>query len=469
MKLAEVHKFKLRGRTVLLDVSSSSLFQIDAVTDQILDSLRAPSDLSDLRGLESKYGPETVEQALADLREVGVILAEEPDIRSRPCPEECEITNLALNVSHHCNLRCRYCYGDGGSYGGKRQYMDGPIARAAVDLLMRQSGGKSRCSILFFGGEPLMNLDVIGTCLQYGRLKAREQDKRLTFSVVTNGTLLTDEVLDYLDENGVWIEVSMDGTREIHDAMRVFPNGKGSYDAVIPGVNRLVSRRPGIVPARVTVTNQSLEFMDAVLHLLSLGFGSVAIDLVSGNDEEWSLDSDDLRVIEREYRKAAEYLLQKLKRGERFELSSLTEIIEAMLLPEKRHYHCGCGKSYIAVSPTGDIYACHRFVGDDRFLMGNVRDGLDKHVQRRFLRNNVDSREACRTCWARYFCGGGCNYQAVLATGDISAPDSSRCSIIKRTIELCMMIYCEVRRDNRPVLDRAAELVKRRRSYKNSV
>jgi len=461
MHIGEIHIFEKKGRKLLLDVNAAAFYGIDDVTEGTLNALSSPEDESALKKLQDKYGNEAVNQTIRQLRELG-ILSDKPEITRPLLPlEDCAVNDLALNVSHHCNLRCRYCYGDAGHYGGPAAQMTEKVGRAAVDFLLRESREEKKCHLLFFGGEPLLNFDLIRRLVPYALNEGEKSGKQVVFTVVTNGTLFSDEILDFFDQYRVWVEVSIDGPKDVHDALRVYADGHGSYDDIIPGVKKLMARRPGLVPARATVTHINPAFMETVLHLIDLGFGSVDIDVVSGNGGSWSITESDREIIEKEFDRAAEYYLDKVDRKEYFAFSPLTRVLDETFHPRKRRYHCGCGKNYLAVAPSGDIYACHRFVGRADYRMGHVSGTIDLNKRQMFLENSVDNREACRRCWARYFCGGGCNYQAVEATGSIAEPDRERCRLIRHLIELSMMIYSEMHSGNRAILNKIAALTRR--------
>ena len=320
--------------------------------------------------------------------------------------------------------------------------MSPEVARKGIDLLLRECGANRELSVVFFGGEPLLNFRAIRAAVAHARAQEETGGRTIALSLVTNGTLLGDGVIDFLCRHRVGVQVSIDGPKEIQDRNRPLRDGTGSFDRLLPGVARLLARRPGRVPARVTVSRGSVRLRETIEYLLGLGFGSVHVEPAGGGSGAATVTADDVDEMCRQNRELAALLVEKAHAGERFPYQNLARPVRATrVVDERRFYYCGAARSYLTVAADGTLYPCHRFVGLAEFAMGDVDHGLDRTWQRRIVALDVDARPECRGCWARYFCGGGCWKTNRDASGRIDAPDAAiGCRLIREQLELAMAI-----------------------------
>lgn len=466
--LAEVHAFERLGRHILFDVSSMQCYETTPVVHAVVEAFR--DGVGDpVRALGKRHPRREVGQAIEHLRQSGVLRAgPKPVVRSRPrLTRRLGIRHLELMVTHACNMRCRYCYGSDDRagwqdathlYGASQAGMSWDTARQGVDFLFEASGSQKDLSVIFFGGEPLLEFDLIRQVVAYVRDKERATGKRVSFSVSTNGMGLSQEVVDFLVRENIACQVSIDGPQAMHDHNRVLASGKGSYDRVMQGVQRLIDRRPGRVPARVTVTGGQVDLPAVADHLLNLGFGSIHVEPVIGASGMALADAD-LGRFESQTEQLAEYLVNRVKEGRIFNFSNLVRHVRQIRVIDQRLAHyCGAARTYLALGQDGAFYPCHRFVGMADYRMGDLATGFDDTLQKRILHLTVDNRPGCSECWARYLCGGGCWKHGVDVNGDLAEPDTeSSCRLIRHQIECAMAINGTLRVDDRTLLSQAYE------------
>lgn len=461
----EIYQFEMRNKRYLLDVTTSRVFSIDDLTSEVLDLVDSHSKKEIIDILAPKFGKAEVNAILDELQRVSIVGKEVEPEDPLPAFPISKITCLNLQVSRECNLRCKYCYTKWGSFGGEKGFMNKDVAKKAIDFLMRESGESEICRINFDGGEPLLNFELI----KYVVVEATKQDQRLgkkvVFGINTNGTLLSDRIVNFLNENRVGVNVSLDGPKGIHDSLRVFKNGDGSYDRIIPGLRRLLKASKGEVGCSLVVTKHSLSYLREIVNdLYGLGFSSISLAFVRGNGEEWAVNEEDLPKIREQYEKLALFCLDRFfERGE-IGLTNLYLRLKSIYFRSHRLMACGAGNNYVAISPSGTIYPCHSLVGIPEFVIGNLASGLENRRRQNFFKNGIQSKPDCRKCWARYFCGGGCAYDAVLANGDILKPDLFRCSITKEEVKLGIMLYSEINKKDTAILERIFEGRKKRES-----
>jgi uncharacterized protein len=319
-------------------------------------------------------------------------------------------------------------------------------ALAGVDFLFRESGTQKEVSVIFFGGEPLLEMELMERVVPYIREKEGETSKKASLSLSTNGLLLTRETVDFLVKNRIGCQVSLDGPPEIHDRNRIFPDGRGSYEQVLSGVKRLLARRKGKAPVRATVSHGRVNIPAAVEHLLSLGFGSVHTEPSIGGPGETAITHEDVEAIREQHEILARFLVRRVREDRYFNFTNLVRHIrQTRLVRERLAHYCGAGRTYLALAQDGGFYPCHRFVGMEDYRMGGLREGPDWRLQKRILDLTVDERPVCRACWARYLCGGGCWKHAVDRNGDLAVPDEEvSCQIIRHSIECAMAINSEL-------------------------
>ena len=446
-----VHTFTQGGLFFALDVASGAVHVIDALVHDILAQAgaggeRIESATAAGSALGARYGADELQSALREitaLREQGLLYSEDHAEQYAGAGSQGPIKALCLHVAHDCNLRCAYCFAAQGDFGGGRCLMDQDTAKKAIDFLVAESKGRRNLECDFFGGEPLMNLDVVKETVRYARSLEKELGKNFRFTLTTNGVLLSDDAIDFLNAEMSNVVLSLDGRREVNDALRYTASGKGSYDVILPKFKVLVERRGGRnYYIRGTFTKNNLDFTDDVLHLLGEGFREISVEpAVLPESLPFSLSDSDLPAIAREYDRLSEAVLARRRAGEDFRFFHFMLDLTGGPCIYKRLRGCGCGNEYVAVSPEGDIYPCHQFVGIPEKRMGNLHSGtFDRAAQRDFSRLNVYSKPACRDCWAKYYCSGGCNANNYIYNGDCAAAHRQSCEMEKKRIECAIYL-----------------------------
>ena len=449
-----VHQYKNNGYDIVLDVNSGAIHVVDDVTYDVIEMYAARENVADtsaeeiVTALSGKYGKEEVEEAID---EVQTLIKNEElftkdtyenymmDFKKRPTV----VKALCLHIAHDCNLACRYCFAEEGEYHGRRALMSFETGKKALDFLIANSGNRRNLEVDFFGGEPLMNWQVVKDLVAYGREQEKIHDKHFRFTVTTNGVLLNDEVQEFINQEMDNVVLSLDGRREINDRMRPFRNGKGSYDLIVPKFQKLAkSRNQQKYYVRGTFTRQNLDFSEDVRHFVDLGFQQMSIEPVVGDETDpYAIRKEDLPQIFEEYDKLASYMIQREKEGKGFNFFHFMIDLEGGPCIAKRLSGCGSGTEYLAVTPWGDLYPCHQFVGDEDFLMGNVDDGITKpEIADEFRCCNVYSKEKCRNCFARFYCSGGCMANSYHFEGTLHDAYDIGCEMERKRVECAIMI-----------------------------
>ena len=353
------------------------------------------------------------------------------------------IKAMCLHIAHDCNLRCKYCFASTGEFHGARMMMPLETAKAALDFLIAHSGNRKHLEVDLFGGEPLINFDVVKETVAYGRTLEEKHGKVIRFTMTTNGLALTEDKIEYLNREMHNIVLSLDGRREVHDELRPTVNGRGSYDAILPKLKALVEARGEKEHyVRGTFTNLNLDFVEDVKALYQEGFRQMSIEpVVLAPENPYAIRQEHLPRIMEEYDKLAAYLMNSRKDGEWFNFFHFMMDMDNGPCLKKRITGCGAGTEYVAVTPDGDIYPCHQFVGEEGFKMGNVLDAsFDASMQQPFQACNVRTKPACQACWAKYFCSGGCAANAWKYQGDIMVPDEIACALERKRTECAIGI-----------------------------
>jgi len=443
-----VHTFTALDCRLAADVNSGAVHVLDQLTYDLLSLVRegpigegrVPQELLDKL---PQYDPAAVEGAWEELQELqrSGLLFEKDDYvdpqAAMELPKAAVVKALCLHVAHDCNLRCKYCFASTGDFGTGRRIMDFHTAKAAIDFVIQRSGKRRNIEVDFFGGEPLMALDTIQRTVEYARSLEKEYDKVFRFTVTTNGMLLNDEIIEYLNREMSNIVLSLDGRQAVNDAMRPTPNGKGSYDIIVPKFQKLVAGRgTKDYYVRATFTRKNLDFAQDVMHLADLGFRNVSVEPASGPPEDpFAIRAEDLPQVRKEYEKLAELLRG---RGEVNFFHFNVDLTQGPCVI-KRLRGCGAGCEYVAITPEGDIYPCHQFVGKSDFRLGSVFDGsFDMSISSRFAEQNIYTRPACRECWARFYCSGGCSASNLLVNGDISVSNEVACEMERKRLECAL-------------------------------
>ena len=462
-KLSEYHLFELFNKNILFNVDTMLFYEVTPMVSDLMNFLSAHPGKNPVRNLKKKHPKAELKNALLYL-EKKMFLKDSSTVFEKPIlKKRYGIRHLELMVTHACNMGCRYCYGAHGGdyfenssylYGAQKSGMSFETAKSGVDFLFRESGAQKNISIVFFGGEPLLELDLIKKIVSFIKNKEKQTKKKVRLSLSSNGLLLDQEVVDFMVSQGISCQVSIDGPEKIQDQNRCLKNGKGSYEKVTQGIKRLVSARKGKVPARATLTHGLIDIPGVVDHLLAMGFGSIHIEPDNGLFDETAITQDDVKIIKKQNETMGKLFVKHVRHGRYFNYANFVRHIrQTRFVRERLAHFCGAGRTYFALSQDGDFYPCHRFVGMNEYRMGNVKEGLDNSMQRQFLNLTVDNRLVCSTCWARYLCGGGCWKHAVDKNGGLEIPDHEiTCKLIKHTIECAMAINSELRNEDTDIL-----------------
>jgi len=442
-----IHAFQFQDYYLLLDVESGALHQLDKVA---FDVVRALEQGDDPRALN--HPAELVEEILEELEELKSQGSFDSPQLDPPAQKDAGVVKaMCLHIAHDCNLRCKYCFASTGEFHGERQMMPFSVGKAALDFLIAHSGNRHNLEVDLFGGEPLMNFDVVKQIVAYGRELEQKHNKTIRFTITTNGVALNDEITDYLNREMHNVVLSLDGRREIHDALRPTVNGKGSYDLILPKIKKLIEQRgEKEYYVRGTFTNQNLDFMQDVKAMIAEGFEQISIEpVVLDQSSPYALLEEHVGRILQEYDDLADFTLQQRKNGKWFNFFHFMMDLGNGPCLRKRISGCGAGVEYVAITPTGDIYPCHQFVGEDGFCMGSVLTGeFDTNMQQKFLGCNVRTKQACQSCWAKYFCSGGCAANAYKYNGDIHLPHEITCVLERKRTECAIGINISERQDD---------------------
>ena len=449
-----IHKFKQGGYNLLLDVNSGTLHQLDDMSYDLVDY--AGEDMSDTlpaaaaETLSGQYGMPALAEGWAELYELfqkGLLYSKDIFRAYGNAGSDAPIKSMCLNIAHDCNLRCKYCFASTGDFGGKRELMPYEVGRAALDFLFDHSGSRHNLEVDFFGGEPMMNFDVVKALVQYGRSQEKPRNKKIRFTITTNAMLLDQDSIDFINREMYNVVLSIDGRKEINDRMRVRADGSGSYDAIMPKIKALVKGRniEGRTDyyVRGTFTRENLDFASDVLHFADEGLDQISIEpAVTDEKLPYALREEDLPAIFREYEKLAAEIIKRKKEGRGFNFFHFMIDLDEGPCLIKLMKGCGCGNEYVAVTPEGDIYPCHQFVGQPEYLMGNVLSGGIKRndLKESFSRANILSKDGCSECWARFFCSGGCNANNREYAGDILKPLHISCEMERKRLECALML-----------------------------
>lgn len=446
---AETHCIEEGGRYILLNVAQARVFPLSRLEWEIL-STPDGTPLPELRGhLAHKYDEGEVSSTLESLTEREIIVPR-PHARARggtlACPP---VTNLLLNVAQDCNLRCAYCLAEEGGFGAKRQNMSVSVARKAVDFLLRESGEAETCTLTFIGGEPMLNFEVIQDVVSYGQQQAARAGKKMKYAISTNGTLFDTDNVSYIKENGIDVQVSLDGPPAVHDRFRVTTAGRASHRDITAALPDLLDGHSDQVSIRATVTRHSPPLLDLLDYLSRLEAGRIVLQYASGNGQEWAIDDPACDRLIGEYAILAGRVLEDVTAGDCSSIGTFGRYLAHFCSGRERRPFCGAGVGLLGVSASGGLYPCTAFAEQEAYRLGDVQAGLDA-VELAQWRSNleVDRKPLCRDCWARYICGGGCLSEAIEQTGSLLRPVETECRIQRRLIELAMWMYLELKEKN---------------------
>ena len=457
-----IHQYRNNGYNIVMDIASGSVHVVDdvvydavALLEPVIGEVMSPVQIPETarknaeEELSKTYPAEDVKEALDEVQEL--INAEElytkdiyqtyvTDFKKR----KTVVKALCLHIAHDCNLGCKYCFAEEGEYHGRRALMSFEVGKKALDFLVANSGNRRNLEVDFFGGEPLMNWNVVKQLVEYGRSLEEPNNKRFRFTLTTNGVLLNDEIMEFCNREMSNVVLSLDGRKEINDLMRPTRNGHGSsYDIIVPKFQKFAKSRAGKdYYVRGTFTRNNLDFSEDVKHFADLGFEQMSIEPVVGaEDEPYSIKEEDLPKIMEEYDKLAVEYIKRKKEGRGFNFFHFMIDLNQGPCVAKRLSGCGSGTEYLAVTPWGDFYPCHQFVGNEKFLMGNVDTGIVREdIRDEFKLCNVYAKEKCRNCFARFYCSGGCAANSYNFHGTITDAYEIGCEMQKKRIECAIMI-----------------------------
>ncbi|MBQ2758610.1 MAG: thioether cross-link-forming SCIFF peptide maturase [Clostridia bacterium] len=450
-----VHCYKLGGLNIVLDICSGSVHIVDEAAYDMIEMYESKSKDEITDDLLDKYSEredvtkeeltECFEQ-IEQLKAAGKLFSEDTfsdkaDYLKKKTSGV--VKALCLHIAHTCNLNCSYCFASQGKYHGERSLMSEEVAKRAMDFLIENSGSRTNLEVDFFGGEPLMNFDVVKKTVEYARKREKETGKNFRFTLTTNGVLIDDDVIDFANREMSNVVLSLDGRKEVHDRFRVDYAGNGSWEKIVPKFQKLVeAREHKNYYMRGTFTHHNPDFLKDIEQMLDLGFTELSMEpVVCAPGDESALTDEDFPVVVEQYEKLAELMLKRHKEGKPFTFYHYMIDLKGGPCIYKRISGCGSGTEYMAVTPWGDLYPCHQFVGEEKFKLGDIFNGVDNTaIQDEFLSCNVYSREECKTCWARLYCSGGCAANAYHATGSVKGVYEYGCKLFRKRMECAIML-----------------------------
>jgi len=442
-----IHVFKIDDKHCVIDTNSGLVHVVDEIIYDLLtdDNFKSKDKI---KVLNDKYGQATVSEAISEIKELidnNMLYSEEIIVENRIKPA---VKAMCLNMAHDCNLKCEYCFASQGNFKGERSLMSFEVGKKAFDYLVKSSGKRINLEVDFFGGEPLMNFEIIKQLVDYARSIEKENNKKFRFTITTNGVLLDDEKIDYINENMDNVVLSIDGRKSVNDKMRKTVNDKGSYDVIVNNFKNLVAKRKDKdYFARGTYTAYNLDFSEDVKHMRELGFEKISIEpVVTKPEEKYALLDEHVEILKAEYEKLAKMYIDAFKdKDKKFQFFHFNIELDGGPCIYKRSVGCGAGTEYVAVTPEGDFYPCHQFVGETDFIIGNVDDGITKEeVVDKFRHVSVNEKPTCKECWAKYYCSGGCHANAYNFNKDFKIPYKVGCELEKKRIECSILIKAKL-------------------------
>ncbi len=466
-----IHVFRQGDEFIAYDVNSGSLHVVDETAYRVLKALLKIEEhglefkrevvdqilnLTSATASTPRLPPSEVEDILSELgslQQEGILFSPEAEPRGPVYPSKPLVKAICLHVAHDCNLRCEYCFAGTGAFGGNRKLMDFETGKRGIDFVLEASGHRSHCEVDFFGGEPLLNFGVVKELVRYGKEAAANKGKSIKFTLTTNAVLLGDEVQSFLEEEDISVVLSLDGRSEVHDRMRPYANGRGSYDKVVPSIQKFVQKRPDSSPyaigtyyyVRGTYTHFNLDFDQDVRHMLDLGMQRISLEpVVASPGEPYAFQPEDVEVIKETYDRLGEEIARRRTEGEEFSFFHFNTAFERGPCLPKRLSGCGAGHEYVAISPEGDLYPCHQFVGQEKYKLGSLYAAdplaLEPRLVEAFRSAHVYAKPACRECWARFSCSGGCHAANSAATGTLTDVYQLGCEFQKKRLEVAFYL-----------------------------
>ena len=463
-----IHQYKNSGLNIVMDIESGSVHVVDDIVYDIVHALDAMDSVSDFRKVSdgevkasdfselegylkfmlSKYNDEDIEEAYNEVKE---LIEEERlftddiykdfvmDFKKRTTV----VKALCLHIAQDCNLACKYCFADEGEYHGKRELMSYEVGKKALDFLVANSGSRTNLEVDFFGGEPLMNFEVVKQLVKYGRSLEEPNNKKFRFTLTTNGVLLDDDILEFANKEMSNLVLSLDGRKEVHDLMRPRRGGQGSYDTVVPKfIKAAESRNQMNYYVRGTYTRNNLDFAKDVIHMADLGFEQISVEpVVADKSESYAIREEDIDTLIKQYDELTAEMIKRKKEGKPFNFFHFMIDLSGGPCVAKRLSGCGSGTEYLAVSPSGELYPCHQFMGMKDFLLGNVDEGVIRtDIRDEFKLCNVYAKEKCKNCFAKFYCSGGCAANSYNFSGSINGTYEIGCELQKKRIECAIAL-----------------------------
>lgn len=464
-----IHQYKNNGYNIVLDVNSGMVHVVDDLTydiidlfdqgsnDELIKEMKLLFQIPEKRKIYEEQAEhefndeqflievEMICKEIAEMKDNGQLYSEDiyEEYIDHFGQRETVVKALCLHIAHDCNLACQYCFAEEGEYHGRRALMSFEVGKKALDFLIQNSGNRKNLEVDFFGGEPLMNFQVVKDLVLYGREQEALHNKKFRFTLTTNGVLLNDDILEFANQEMSNVVLSIDGRKEVNDKMRPFRNGAGSYDLIVPKFIKVAqSRNQNNYYVRGTFTHHNLDFAEDVKQLVELGFQQISIEpVVAQVNESYAIKEEDIEAILTEYDKLSSYILESRKEGKWFNFFHFMIDLSGGPCVAKRLSGCGSGTEYLAVTPWGDLYPCHQFVGEDEFLMGNVDEGVtNTKLRDEFKALNVYSKDKCTECFSKFYCSGGCAANAYKFSGSINGAYEVGCELQRKRVECAIMI-----------------------------
>lgn len=452
LSLKGIHRFSVRGKEYFFDYDTLLVGELDSVSSEIVNILKerdqTKADIT--KKLTPVFHKKAITEAIQELQQTGVVsLNHYPSEKSSSKTKDSvfDLNSITLHIANDCNLRCSYCYGDGGNYSEERCLMDWSIAKESVDFLTRNSDKRKELSIVFFGGEPLMNFPMIKRTVEYCKELENRLAKKFIYSITTNGTMFNRENVEFMKENRFSILVSLDGTKEIHDRYRVFSSGHGSYDLIVKNLRKFFDLRK--VSVRCTLPYHRFDLEDAVVNLKELGVGKAHFELADGYYPNGLMMYFYLPEIKRSFKAIASIYEGWLTRNASFALRNFTEFMRRIHFRERKFYGCGAAKGFVSVSAKGHLYPCHRMVGNKKFKIGDVFQVFSVNCNQIFDLKIVKQIPQCMDCIAKRLCAGGCAFSNYVENKDINVPNQVRCEITRHVVKLVLLLYVKLKNNTK--------------------
>ena len=465
--IKNVHSYRQGDLFIAHDVNSGSLHLLDEGAYNILKAIESLQERTEVINAEDIYqvlaqsemSPLTKEEfneVLVELEELykeGILFSEELEGVAPVYPEKPVVKAICLHVAHDCNLRCEYCFAGTGAFGGSRTLMNLETGKKGIDFVLESSGHRDHCEVDFFGGEPLLNLGVVKDLVEYGRKAGAALNKTIKFTLTTNGVRLDEKVQSFLEQEEISVVLSLDGRPEVHDRMRPYPGAQGSYAKVTQRIQQFVSKRPDSSPyalgtyyyVRGTYTHFNLDFDRDVLHMADLGIQQISVEpVVAGPTDAYAFQEGDLDQIRKAYDRLGEEVLERRAQGREFNFFHFNIAMDQGPCLNKRLSGCGAGHEYVAISPEGDLYPCHQFVGQEAYKLGSLYDEKPRQLKEEVVRNfrsaHIYTKPSCRECWARFVCSGGCHAANVSFTESLTDVYTLGCELQKKRLEVALYV-----------------------------